>query len=797
MKRLFLIACMGLVSADFLTAQSPDDPNEGSKVEWDEANSIWRIKWWGRAGRTYFIQHSPDLLRPWQWLPTVEVGDDSIKQGGFNTSGGRAFLRLRYSDIPTTDPEGADFDRDGLSNLAEVQAGASPFDLDSDQDGLPDGFEAFLGTNPSLSDSNNNGMPDGEELQKGGDPATPGPPPTGPAGTQGDPPPADPPQVPPGSLPHSGYDILLETSTFSLPKYGFETFEPSNPPRRYLKKLDQDYHSYTSAAPDHPYQSVSAEYVVDPLTGGVDITSSVPDFFPDMSCSPPSTTVTTPLSLHTSQDVADENGFRDSGNFSYLRKENKTHDVVLLAKANLPPFAGEFETGTPFAFRNMHKNELQFDYQKVQFKFQWQYGVAEAQRHAVSYLVVFQPEDDPQTPQYEPVVNAEFIDLITWNGQSAESEVFTIDPDQRKSGVDGSYFLRTVEIVPDAGMAGVVGDMAPSNRGNSGEKHFVTPKTTAEISAPYAIFTVSGMTSAEFQQFFEWGPGGESVAGEPHKRRVSRNAADKVTISLKLKQTNQEAAKLNAWVVWASAVLVQVPTPLFYTSVNVGLVDGTFGNRATYIASDHPEQTLVFEFTIYPIGMCDLTSDIPDFRGFPTVLPPGESSPLEPSKSLSSGADAKWDDSRAIQITITNPNVPRGKYPISSLLVGNPDILAGQPANGAVLEFPSSDVIGTDDSSGTSVGGHPYEVSLPSTPNRLKHVIGKMRSDDRPSSSISDYLTENATYEEANAFREFLRLNIGTRWYRVSNFMHWEFRLRTTKEYSNMLDDGSFSGSSL
>lgn len=174
MKRLILIAWMVFACAGLLTAQSPDDLNEGAKVEWDAANSIWRLKWWGKAGRTYFIQHSSDLNLPWEWLPVVEAGEDAVKQGALITTGDRSFLRLRYSDIPTSDPAGADFDGDGLNNLWEVQNGLDPTlqdsTTDADQDGLDAWAEFWLGTAPTTSDSDGDGVNDGAEVAQGSDP---------------------------------------------------------------------------------------------------------------------------------------------------------------------------------------------------------------------------------------------------------------------------------------------------------------------------------------------------------------------------------------------------------------------------------------------------------------------------------------------------------------------------------------------------------------------------------------------------------------------------------------------------
>lgn len=127
----------------FLCAQTPTDQNEGSRLEVDGVNQIYRFKWWGKSGRTYFIQHSDDL-RTWNWVPVVEPGNDSIKEWGFTTTGDKFFARLQYWVGATSDPAGDDFDQDGVPNLYEVQHGQNPFAIeDSDADGLPDGWLDF------------------------------------------------------------------------------------------------------------------------------------------------------------------------------------------------------------------------------------------------------------------------------------------------------------------------------------------------------------------------------------------------------------------------------------------------------------------------------------------------------------------------------------------------------------------------------------------------------------------------------------------------------------------------------
>ncbi len=152
MKTLFAIFAIFQVLILGAFAQTPDEVNEGTKLEYDSVNSIWRFKWWGRTGNTYFIQHSDDL-QTWSWVPIVEPGDDSIKEWGFTTTSDKFFWRLKYWTGPTTDPEGDDFDGDGISNLDDVQQGLSPFKIDSDGDGMPDGYEIANGLNPLVDDT--------------------------------------------------------------------------------------------------------------------------------------------------------------------------------------------------------------------------------------------------------------------------------------------------------------------------------------------------------------------------------------------------------------------------------------------------------------------------------------------------------------------------------------------------------------------------------------------------------------------------------------------------------------------
>lgn len=110
------------------TAQTADDPNEGSRLAIDPTSGAWSFSWWGVNARTYFILHSETLMS-WNFLPVIEQGTGAPIRYGFwpTPTPSRFFLRLRHTDTPTTDPYAADFDADGIPNGWEIETGLDPF----------------------------------------------------------------------------------------------------------------------------------------------------------------------------------------------------------------------------------------------------------------------------------------------------------------------------------------------------------------------------------------------------------------------------------------------------------------------------------------------------------------------------------------------------------------------------------------------------------------------------------------------------------------------------------------------
>lgn len=122
--------------------QTASDPNEGTRLERVSGN-LYAFSWWGRAGRSYFVQRSDDLVT-WIYLPDVAEGGDNlaIHYGFTNTGSARFFLRLRSAELPFS----ADVDGDGVSNGNELQNGTNPLHPDTDGDGFTDAEELANGT---------------------------------------------------------------------------------------------------------------------------------------------------------------------------------------------------------------------------------------------------------------------------------------------------------------------------------------------------------------------------------------------------------------------------------------------------------------------------------------------------------------------------------------------------------------------------------------------------------------------------------------------------------------------------
>ncbi len=337
--------------------------------------------------------------------------------------------------------------------------------------------------------------------------------------------------------------------------------------------------------------------------------------------------------------------------------------------------------------------------------------------------------------------------------------------------------LLPVSIEPDDGMIGVVGDRITSNKGESGERHFVTPKKSAEVSQDHVKLKVKGLdeaawiTTGNSNQLVEWVPATSQEAGDDStKWKVQRNVTpDKYPVKIRTiaKYGNEEAAKLNVWVVWAE---IASTTPY----ENVGFDKLPTSSR--YGGNPFREHTWRFVFAIKPVALTSSTDDRPDLSGNKRTPVPGDGKAyFFDSSIMGDSARKKWDVSRQVENIILNPDlIPKAKFP-------NEPIYKNQPKTRDVVEpYPPSAAEGNDDpAEKDDENDDPYNAT---TSQGLTHAIGELSSADGPIFVIPNSAgVPAASFVNAANFREFVRLEISegtpatgsTTWFRISDYKPW------------------------
>jgi hypothetical protein len=154
MKHLFLILTAWCFGMQFAKAQTATDKNQGLRLTAGSTSGTQALTWWGKSGRTFFIQQSFDLIN-WTYLPTVLSGPGTVDGMNFTCTDSRQFWRLRFTDVPTGSltAGAADSDGDGLSNYDEITLyHTDPLNPDSDGDGILDSDEVDFNLNKTGND---------------------------------------------------------------------------------------------------------------------------------------------------------------------------------------------------------------------------------------------------------------------------------------------------------------------------------------------------------------------------------------------------------------------------------------------------------------------------------------------------------------------------------------------------------------------------------------------------------------------------------------------------------------------
>jgi hypothetical protein len=322
--------------------------------------------------------------------------------------------------------------------------------------------------------------------------------------------------------------------------------------------------------------------------------------------------------------------------------------------------------------------------------------------------------------------------------------------------------LLPVRISPDVGMVGIIGDRVESNKGEGGEKHFVTPKKSPEIGEEFVKLKAKGLedawlTPGDPNQLVEWDPSVGESNGDVRKWKVKRDVTEKFPVKIRTiaKYGNEQAMKRNVWVTWANLELTD-DTPKMQTPTSTQ-------NSLTLVGE------IRFRYLCEPSEMFDLNPDIPYLSKPWDVAPPGGNHPWK-GTPLAFGADIKYDASRQFRV-ISKSNDPSTHTAL-------------QAEGSDVLDYPGDIAVGNDDPS-TTGEVRPYDPP---------GITAKMTDFDTPYIVIPHSrgsATPNATVSQTAQFRQFARAELGARWYKCSDYVLSELHLKAKRENGKWIDDGS------
>ncbi len=301
-----------------------------------------------------------------------------------------------------------------------------------------------------------------------------------------------------------------------------------------------------------------------------------------------------------------------------------------------------------------------------------------------------------------------------------------------------------------------------------GKDHFVCAKNTNDIVLmldvkPNEEFIINKIT---------WEAVGADVVfpavdGDYRTVEIASDVSKKIV--LKALIDGEEFWSGYVWVVWSNAELLSNKNNGEEFTVEI---NNTHTNIKAF-------RSYSFEITPQEIITDD---DKPDFIKDPgdtiSPVPDGNMRHIISDAFLSGGADSYWDASRQIRAKILNPRMyTKNEFPI---LPGK--FFDGQPqASHVVVDYPKADNIGNDDTHTGDEHNNPYVAN----PQFTGSEVGKIVSHDTPNMSIFAQTGGlGDTLEYKLHYKEFLRLNIGDKWFRVSDFVEWKSDYKFKREHT-------------
>jgi len=298
------------------------------------------------------------------------------------------------------------------------------------------------------------------------------------------------------------------------------------------------------------------------------------------------------------------------------------------------------------------------------------------------------------------------------------------------------------------------------------DDHFVTVKG---ITDNIVLKATINPNTEETRDTITW----TAMSQDPSdKLKATKSRATSGNFPATVNVNGRDARDLTNWVVWATG-----STPTFSKSTQSIIFttgDGTSGPGLNIIFT---VSNLIF--TIAPSTIIT-DSDRPNLAGAHSEsVPGGTQTHVISGSTLSGGAVNKWDESRRVRFKVLNPHLyTKNQLPkVTGTYYDNQPVATDIPDN-----YPSNVLIGNDDTHTGDEDNDPYN-----NPN-----VGKLIGSDTPSNPMRHSTgSDNDTYEERYHFGEFARLELGSKWYRISDFINWRTHFKYKRVNGQWTDDGS------
>jgi len=318
----------------------------------------------------------------------------------------------------------------------------------------------------------------------------------------------------------------------------------------------------------------------------------------------------------------------------------------------------------------------------------------------------------------------------------------------------------------------------PSTLGARGKDHFCTVKQTGNMVLQVVL------DPAPPDNQITWGTQSvrtitsPAVGGDRKTARVGRNPASGLEVPIEIFVDGGQVYDGNSWIIW-SIITHTMGTlgPTLFEPDSTNPTYNQMGRDINFICTIQPA-------TI--ISSTPTTSDIPDLRGDKkdisgtVVHPPDvvgtDTSVMRKGLSLSGGATLKWDISRQIRSN------PFDVVSIAPIVSADP-LFFTLNSNYPSVHSTHGETVGNDDQWTTDP-----ENNVPYTNG------GKLNGYDFPKNGISHSIgSEGDTFENRYHFREFSRLLLDDKWYRISNYFLWKIHIKG-KKVSEATDNRDYDG---